>query len=226
MADELKDGVWILRLKGFLNWPVNAYLVNDNGVLTLVDSGMPRDASLIRRELRELGYGIKDVDRVLITHYDLDHFGGLLRLSGLDADIYAGGVDARFLSGELKPPLLNHKGAFHRLMSTFVTDLPAQELSDGERIGGFIAYHTPGHNPGHTIYINESVDVGLLGDLVWEQEGTLTTPIWLDSYNMNRLRRSIRDIAFKIPDFDIACVGHGEPLRNGSEELRKLASSL
>ena len=230
MSSELAPGVWWLSLGWVAPFRQNAYLVDDGGTLTLVDAGTPWDARKIRSGLLDAGFGVADVDRVLITHYDLDHVGGLFALPNLDAPVYVGEADARLALGEDTPSWLHHKGAFHRLARRYRSlpeRLPVERVADGDAIGGFVAYHTPGHNPGHTVYVHEERGVGLLGDLVWESDGELTTPIWFDSYDMDTLRESVRSFAARVPDFEIACMGHGEPLLlGGNEALDRLAATL
>lgn len=228
MAVELQDRVWWLRLKGLPAWGINSYLVDDNGTLTLVDAGLPWNASRIRESVEETGHSVSDIDRVLLTHYDLDHFGGLLGLgSDLDAVVYAGEVDAGFLSGDSTPPLLNTKGAFHRVLSRVTPDLPVIPLSDGDSVGGFSAYHTPGHNPGHMAYVDDSIGVGFLGDLVRERAGVLRPPVWWDNYSLKQVHRSIRKLSDRLPNFDVVGMGHGTPLTtDGSRELDRLAQEL
>ncbi|PSQ15521.1 hypothetical protein BRD02_06760 [Halobacteriales archaeon QS_8_69_73] len=86
----------------------NAYLV-DAGEMTLVDAGTPNAADDLRGELDEAGHGAEDIDRVLITHFDLDHAGTLAHLT-FDGPIYAMEPDAGFLDGSRTPPLSNHNG--------------------------------------------------------------------------------------------------------------------
>ena len=231
MISELVPGIRWLSLGWVAPVRHNAYLVDDGGVLTLVDAGTPWDARKIRADLGEVGLAVDDIDRVLITHYDLDHVGGLFSLlPELDAPVHVGEADARLALAEDSPSWLHHKGAFHRLARRYRSlpeELPVVRVSDGQGIGGFTAYHTPGHNPGHTVYVHEDLDAAMLGDLVWEDEGELTTPIWLDSYDMATLRESVRDFAARTPDFEVACMGHGEPIRSGGHAaLSRLAARL
>ena len=100
-------------------------------------------------------------------------------------------------------------------------------IADGEAVGGFRAYHTPGHNPGHTVYVHERLGVAFLGDLVWGAEGGLTTPIWLDSYDMERLAASVRDLAGRVGEFEVAAMGHGDPVTaGGAAALTALAEQV
>lgn len=230
MAERLAPGVWWLKLGWIPLLKGNSYLVDDDGTLTLVDAGLPWDAGRLRGGLAEAGYAVADIDRVLVTHYDLDHVGGLFRLPDLDAPVYVGEADARLALGEDDPSWLHHKGAFHRIARRFRSlpaSLPVRRVGEGDRIGGFVAYHTPGHNPGHMVYVHEDRGVALLGDLVWEEDGALTPPIWLDSYDVATIHESIRALAARVAPFEVACMGHGHPLRTGgSLALTHLAHSL
>jgi len=216
-------GVWWLDLGG-----VNAYLADDDGDLVLVDAGTPRDAATVREGIREAGYRVSDVTRVLVTHYDVDHVGALSKL-GLDAPVYVGRADAEILAGQRKPSARNHKGLLQRAADALVSvpDLPIRPVEDGDQIGGFTAYHTPGHSPGHVAYVAESPSVAFLGDLVREEGGKLEASPWVISYDTDEVARSIRRLADEVPDFEVAAMGHGTPImRRGSERLRELAERL
>ncbi len=223
MVTQLADDVWWLDLGS-----VNCYLADDGGDLTLVDAGTPFDSGDIMRGVREAGYSINDVDRVLITHYDLDHVGSLARLP-FDAPIHVGEADAPLLSGADAPDWHNHKGAFQLATRPLLTS-PDEEViavEDGDEIGSFTAYATPGHSPGHMAYVSESLDVAFLGDLVFEDHGKLTASAWAMSYDTEAVRDSIVSLESRTPDFEVAAMGHGVPfLRDGSERLRELADSL
>ena len=208
---ELLPGVYRLDLRY-----VNAYLVEDGDDLVLCDAGTPWSAYAIEDRLAALGYEPADVDRVFLTHYDLDHVGALSKLD-LHAPVYAGDFDAAILRGDSKPPLTNHKGLLQRAMGRYVDRprLPIRSVPDGDRIGSFRAYHTPGHTPGHVAYVSEELDVALLGDLVVESDGELKPSPRMVSYDTDEVRESIRKLALRAPAFDAACMGHGEPVEQG-----------
>ncbi|WP_424015158.1 MBL fold metallo-hydrolase [Halorubrum xinjiangense] len=224
MATEIADGVWRFDCRG-----VNAYLVFDD-VPTLVDAGTPWDEEPIRRGLDKAGVDVAEIGRVLLTHYDLDHVGTLAALAPeLDAPVYAYGFDAQLLRGTRSPPLRNHKGLIQRLggLLTDLPDLDVVGVRDGEEIGSFTAYHTPGHTPGHVAYVSEELGVGLLGDLVSESDGALDPSEWLISYDTDAVLDSVRDLTERAAPFAVACVGHGDPLTSGgSEALAALAARI
>ncbi|MFB6252902.1 MAG: MBL fold metallo-hydrolase [Halobellus sp.] len=224
MATELGDGVWHFELRG-----VSAFLVFDD-VPTLVDAGTPWDENALREHLAEIGLKADDIERILLTHYDLDHVGTLDALAtDVDATVHTGPYDAEILTGQRSPPLSNHKGAFQRVTG-LVTSLPSLEIEpidDGDTIGSFTAYHTPGHTPGHVAYVSSDLDVGLLGDLVTESGGALSPSEWVMSYDTGTVSESIRQLADRAPPFEVACMGHGSPLvSGGSDALDALAERV
>lgn len=206
---------------------VNAYLVADKTV-TLVDAGTPRTTEKLGSKLATIGYDRSDIDHVLITHYDFDHVGGLASLPA-DIPIYGMEPDASLIAGSENPPIRSKKGLFQRISGVFVPPPsgPIKQIDDGATVGGFTAYHTPGHTPGHAIFHHTDLAVALLGDLVTSDGLSFDTPPWplVDSNRENR--RSIRALAARGLDFDIAGVGHGRAISdNASKALDALASQV
>ncbi|ACV47520.1 MULTISPECIES: MBL fold metallo-hydrolase [Halomicrobium] len=228
MVTRLADGVWWIDLRG-----VNAYLIDEavagdgagSGV-TLVDAGLPWHGTQLSAAIAAAGYELRDIERVLVTHYDIDHVGGLAGLDGLDAPIYVGEADAELVAGRRRPPWHNHKGLFQRAMAGFVSPPTnrIEPVTDGDTVGEFTVYATPGHTPGHVAYVSERASVGLLGDLVRESRGTLRPSPWLLSYATGEVERSIAELNGRAPDFAVLGMGHGRPFeRDGRERLTELA---
>lgn len=223
MLTRVSDDVWWADLRG-----VNAYLVDD-GALTLVDAGMPRQGRRIVGELSAAGFGPGEVDRILVTHYDFDHVGGLAAFDGLDATIYVGVADAPLVTGERRPDWRNRKGLFQRVTAPLVTPPrnPVVPVGEGDTVGSFTVHETPGHTDGHVAYVSERLSVGLLGDLVSESDGRLVTPPRFLCRDLDRVRRSVVKLTERAPDFEVAGVGHGIPFnRGGKDRLEDLARSL
>jgi glyoxylase-like metal-dependent hydrolase (beta-lactamase superfamily II) len=216
-----QDRVWRLACRG-----VNAYLLcDDDDTWTLVDAGTPWDAARIRARLDEAGVAPGDLDRVLLTHYDLDHVGGLAGLD-LNCPVSLAPPDDAYLTGRRSPPLSNHKGLFQRAMGLLLDDpgVEVHAVADGDTFGGLTAYRTPGHTPGHTSYVHASYGVAFLGDLVRESGGDLEPSPWALSYDVAENAESLRSLADRAPDFAVAAPGHGDPVREGgAAALRRLA---
>jgi glyoxylase-like metal-dependent hydrolase (beta-lactamase superfamily II) len=198
-------------------------------MLTLVDAGTPLHGNRLVGGLSDAGYEFRDLDRILVTHFDLDHVGALSAFDGLDIPIYVGAADADFVTGERSPPLSNHKGAFQRLVGPFI-DAPDNEVvpvADGETIGSFTAYHTPGHTPGHVSYVSEELSLALLGDLVRESNGAFGRIPWPLCYDSEKATQSITGFLARTPAFEVAGPGHGLPfVASGRERLAELSATL
>ena len=224
MVEELTTGVFWLDLGG-----VNAYLVDDDGALTLVDAGMPWQTDGLVDGIIEAGYTLEDLDRVLITHYDLDHVGGLPRLDGLDVTVYTGVEAAPLVAGDRAPGWSSRKTIMQSVASFLYSEakLPVASVADGESIGSFTVYRTPGHTAGHVAFVSEAHSVAFLGDLVRESAGELEHSPWFISEETSAVRESIRALAERAPEFDIGAMGHGVPFETrGSERLTALAATL
>ncbi len=206
MVTTLTDDSWWVDLQG-----TNAFLVDD-GALTLVDAGMPWHRSRLARAISQVG-SVGDIERVIVTHFDIDHVGGLDRLGGVDATVYIGAEDAAYLRGDERPPWGNRKGILQRALdlTRSTPDLPIETVADGDTVGSFTAHHTPGHTPGHTAFVSEELSLGLLGDLVVESDGRFELPSWYLNYDTDRVRDSLVDFADRAGDFAVACQGHGTP---------------
>ncbi len=210
VSREITDGVHLLEV----GWPepigANAYLVDD-GELTLVDAGLPVGRRSLTGEIAAAGYDVGDLDRVLLTHYDVDHVGGLRVIDGA-VPTFLGSPDVALLDGAWSPPLTHPKGAYHRAIRRLYS-LSGRDLRpvlDRERVGGFRALLTPGHNPGHLVYVHDGLETAFLGDLVMESDGRFRPPPWLDTYDTERARESILRVGEEA--FEYACVGHGSPV--------------
>jgi glyoxylase-like metal-dependent hydrolase (beta-lactamase superfamily II) len=225
MVTRLADGVWWFDLQG-----VNAYLVDDDEV-TLVDTGMPWHASEIRAGIERVVGSLSAVDRVLMTHFDFDHVGGLNGLvdGGLDAPVAIGVDDEPYLARRERPVWHNRKGLFQRV-TDITRDAPAvplEPVEDGDTVGGFDVYHTPGHTPGHTAFVDESRSLALVGDLVRERGGEFRVPPWFLNYDQQEAEASLQSYVERAPAVDVVCQGHGTPfVESGSDQLSAVAGTL
>lgn len=227
MSEELASGVWAISCRG-----VHAYLLADGESLVLVDAGTPWDADAIREGVLDAGFALAAVDRVLVTHYDLDHVGALAALDDdLSATVYASDADGRVLTAERKPSLRSMKAVLTRFLTIPLVERPSLEVrfvGEGDTVGSFEVLETPGHTPGHLCYVSEDLGIGLLGDLVrGNADGSLERLPWVFDGNRRRAGESISEFADRTPAFEVACMGHGDPVPSGGRDaVRALADEL
>ncbi|CCQ32468.1 MBL fold metallo-hydrolase [Halorhabdus tiamatea] len=223
MVTELAEGVWWFDLRG-----VNAYLFEDSEGVTLVDAGAPWTRGALLDQLDDAGFRPRDVTRIALTHYDLDHVGALGRFEA-ERPVYAGEPDADILRGDRRLPWNNRKTAFQRATGLVVSE-PAQSIEtvgDGDRIGDLTVYETPGHTAGHLAFVSEARSVAFVGDLVRESDGRLEPSPWALSQDTDAVDSSIRRLAGLDLDVEVLAMGHGTPFRKrGATYLDDLAGRL
>ncbi|WP_424008480.1 MBL fold metallo-hydrolase [Haloferax denitrificans] len=219
------DSVRRFRLRG-----VNAYLVSGGSETVLVDAGTPWDRDRLLRGLARSDLDPGAIDRVLVTHFDLDHVGTLASLSLRDdVPIHLAEPDASHLTGASKPSLTSLKGVAQRALASFVErpTNPVEVVRDGDELGGFVAYRTPGHTPGHTAFVHEGHGVAFVGDMVRESNGRLGLLPGFIATDAAENRRSVREFAARCPPVDVVAMGHGEPVTEyGFGALKRLADKL
>ena len=68
---EIEPRVHLIRGLNKARFPeANALLIDDE-ILTLVDAGS--DMGQVSRTLKSIGYGMEDIERLILTHFHLDH---------------------------------------------------------------------------------------------------------------------------------------------------------
>lgn len=223
MVEQVTDGVWRVNLR-----TVNAYLVADGGDRILVDAGLPWHSGAIREALDRLGWQPADLDRVLLTHFDFDHVGGLADLHEVPGPAHIGREDAPYLTRRRRPPWTK-KGSFQRVASLLhgPPACPVEPLDDGDTVGSFTAYRAPGHTPGQLVYVSEALSVAFLGDLVVALNGRMRSVPGILCDDTGQARRDVVELAERLPPFETACPGHGLPFgAGGRRRLQDCAERL
>jgi glyoxylase-like metal-dependent hydrolase (beta-lactamase superfamily II) len=217
-------------LKGY----VNAYSVEDEDGLVLIDTGLPQRAPRVIAALRELDRSPSDVKVILITHHHSDHVGSLADLVTLTgATVYVHPADRPIVRGDRQPPGPNPAKLSGRTLGPLIMRLrnsradPARvdhELVDGQDLdlaGGIRAIHTPGHTAGQTSFLwNRHGGVLIAGDAAGARGRRVAPPIGalfgMFTEDIEEARRSFRKLADL--EFEVAVFGHGNPIRERASE--------
>ncbi len=130
---------------------VNAYLVEEDDGLTLVDTMLPRSGKAVRSAAEALG---RPIVRIALTHAHGDHVGSLDDLAGAlpGVEVLISGRDARLLAKEkvLDP------GEPGKLRGSYpgAETRPTRTVEAGDRIGSLEVVAAPGHTPGHVAFLD------------------------------------------------------------------------
>jgi len=87
---KIIDNVYVVP-----NVVANTYILVDSDGLAIIDAGLPRSEKKILAYIAGMGKSKQDVKHIIITHADLDHFGGLSALQkATGARTYASQIEA------------------------------------------------------------------------------------------------------------------------------------
>ncbi|MBN3836443.1 MBL fold metallo-hydrolase [Burkholderia sp. Ac-20344] len=157
---------------------INCYVVRGAGRTVLIDGGaggFKQWGGLLHTNLAMAGIAPAAIDTVLLTHAHPDHVGGLVNDAGEvafpNAELVAHQREVSFWQddGNLSRASERARGNFFKARQVF--DAYGDRLrmfDDGQVLPGISALPLPGHTDGHTGYVVESRDQGLLvwGDVV------------------------------------------------------------
>jgi Metal-dependent hydrolases of the beta-lactamase superfamily III len=73
---KIAEGLDILEL-GSSGMIMNAVLIWDDKDVVLIDTGLPGQLENISQEINKAGTSIEKVNKIIITHHDMDHIGSL-----------------------------------------------------------------------------------------------------------------------------------------------------
>ena len=205
---------------------VNAFLVEPDDGLVLVDAGLRSDGRQILDALRSLGHAPTDVRHILVTHCHADHTGGLAAIQKASgAEVWMSAADALMVSRGLSmrqteagSGLVNdavfraYKAArsFAGAAGSYIGSVKADhEVSDGDVVGGGLtAIAAPGHTQGHVAYLWPH-DGGVLfvGDAATHFALLAQSPIYEDTAEGRRTLTALAGL-----DFAVAAFSHGRPI--------------
>lgn len=129
---------------------VNAFLVEEDDGLTLVDTTLPRSAAAILKAAG--GIAIK---RIALTHAHGDHVGSLDALAAElpGVEVLISGRDARLLAKDMTLDPGEEKGKLRGSYPGTKTR-PTRTVEPGERIGSLEVVAAPGHTPGQVAFLD------------------------------------------------------------------------
>lgn len=219
---------------GVVNW----YAVEDGGRVTIVDAGLPGFKRSLDSDLAALGFGVGDVEAVILTHPDSDHTGVTPVFQEAGAQVLIHSIDEPKLrkpgpkSGDAKP--INFvretwRPSLWRNMAPMVLAgalrppkvSGASTFEDGYVLdvpGRPRVIFTPGHTHGHCAFYFEDHGALFVGDAMCTLDtitGRTGPRLIGRAFNeSNEAARKSLD-ALEPIGASVMLFGHGEPWRDG-----------
>jgi glyoxylase-like metal-dependent hydrolase (beta-lactamase superfamily II) len=150
---------------------VNAFLVEEDDGLTVVDTMLPRSAGKILKAA-----GGREIKRIALTHAHGDHIGSLDALAAElpGVEVLISGRDARLLAKDMTldpgEPDAKLRGSYPGAKTR-----PTRTVEPGERIGSLEVVASPGHTPGHVAFLDTRDRTLYCGDTYSTLGGVATT---------------------------------------------------
>jgi len=204
------------------DFTTHVYLVKEKGAAwTLIDTGLPGAYEAILAYLGKLKVEPTSVKKILITHLHRDHTGSLKEmLEKTHARSFAHWVEAAYIAGDPK-----YDGPGTPPAEPVTIDEPFKDGDPIDAAGGLVAYHTPGHTPGHVSYYQPERKILFSGDLFFVdgQTPALTPPDF--THHIPTAKISARRMSRL--SVDSLLTYHGGPiLKNAGAAVRALTQKL
>jgi glyoxylase-like metal-dependent hydrolase (beta-lactamase superfamily II) len=213
---------------------VNWYLVQADGALCAVDSGLPGYGDSLEADLREHGLEPAGIEAVVLTHSDSDHTGLAARLREAGARVLVHRADAATLakpgpkSGDAapaklarqlwRPGLWGFMGHMARRGGAHPASVEADAtFGDGAVLdvpGRLRVLHTPGHTAGHSSLLLGDRGVLFVGDALctWNPITGRRAPQLMPRFFNEDNRACASSLgAIAAADAGVLLPGHGDP---------------
>ena len=222
---KINESIYLFeKIKG-----ANSYLyISDNSEISIIDTGMPDNASKILSQISELKISLGKIKYIILTHSDIDHTGSVADLKNATGALVAIHVkEAPYLLGEKKKKLKGMIGGmiglvFGILLKFMKTQniVPDIILKEGDFIGGLKVISCPGHTEG-SISLYNAESVLFSGDaIITDKHSNIKGFNNIATSDTLEAVKTINKI--KHLKFEVLLPGHGSPvLKNASDKVKE-----
>lgn len=219
---ELWPGIHSLKVS-----PLSNIYVVMGPPLTLIDTCWPGTLPALLRALAALDIAVKDLQRIVLTHCDVDHVGNARALQRLSAaEICAHAAALPYLARAAHAPTLGDlpspgpvvrsvlRATVGRRTPTVAVD---RVLHDGDHLDGLTVLHLPGHTAGHIGL--QAGPVLFAGDTLVGGRTPRLFPRFITQDRAAERRTLERMAAMQI---DLLLPGHLGPVREAAPRIAQL----
>ncbi|MCL2566313.1 MAG: MBL fold metallo-hydrolase [Defluviitaleaceae bacterium] len=232
--------LYMLDVKGPGTNPYNVVLIDNNGELIMVDAGLPSLTDCLKKEIEACGFDISKVEKIIITHQDLDHVGSLkdIKVINPNVEIISHETEAAYIDWSKEPVKLTQRKAGYGQMSDEEKEefdnfyktwegckIPVDKVTgDNATVGkgdNILLIHIPGHTPGHVCVYVKSEKALITGDAIRGENGTLLGPNPIFTQYMDMAYESLK----KLHNLDIEkilCYHGGLVDKDALKQLKEL----
>lgn len=205
-------------------FPVNCYLVENEGALTLIDCALPFSARAITQAASQIG---KPITRIVLTHAHDDHVGALDSLAKemKNVTVSVSKRDARLLAGKTDLDPDEHQTPIRGGIPKNIQTVPEHLVQNGDRIGDLLVVASPGHTPGHIALFDQKNGALFAGDAFQTRAGIAVggqlRPLFpfpaLATWSKETACQSAKRLLDLKPAY--LAVGHGRVFKNPAQQM-------
>ncbi|MFA6239870.1 MAG: MBL fold metallo-hydrolase [Candidatus Hydrogenedentales bacterium] len=231
----------------FIVGPVNCFLVKGTP-LTLVDTGLQTDESYLALTTRlgELGYSIRDIEAVILTHAHVDHIGLLARVvaeSGAKtfAHVSTANQLEHFEENESRTQSFimetlrefgtpeeivlrtaEARDTFRGMAAGVSVD---HRMKHGETVLNYTVCYAPGHSSSDTLFVDEKRRLAFSGDHVLKRISP--NPLMRRPRKDQPRAKSLVEYQVSLRrtlelDLEVCYPGHGDPIAEHTKVIDSL----
>jgi glyoxylase-like metal-dependent hydrolase (beta-lactamase superfamily II) len=214
------------------NGTINAYLVEEAGAVTVIDTGIPGLWGAFIAELAAIGRSLEDIRAVVLTHGHADHVGlaeRFRRSAGTRAMIHE--LDAALARGEVPNPTKGLDPFRWRPALAFLAYAARYRYGLGPHVGEVSTFgdgatldvpgsprviHLPGHTPGSAALLHSGGRALFSGDaLVTKSVFTGRGGPQIGPFSADRSKALASLARLDDVETDVLLPGHGDPWTGG-----------
>jgi len=224
--------------------PFNWYLIKEGSRFTLVDAGFAGHYSVFEMGIQSLGYSVKDVEAIILTHAHADHIGFAEKVrKQTNAPVYVHKNDAKMASRSLQLPWL---GLLCNAWRPYTATMLGVAIANGvftfphltktvsiednmvlDAPGKPLVLHTPGHTDGEICLLLQDKKTLISGDTIVTRDlltGALGQPQLTSPILTNNYKEAMRSLDLLRTLGNVTMLsGHGTPWKGDMNEAVTIA---
>lgn len=237
---KINEGLHVLEL-GSEERRMNLTLIFDEENVILVDGGLPGQLQYIREEMNKAGVEIERINKIIITHHDLDHIGSLSSIvdnSNNKIEVLAHSDEKPYIEGDKMPIKFtperlnsipedrrNQMIEQVRILKKSKVDRTIEDEEELNYCGGIKIIHTPGHTLGHICLYLEKYKTLVSGDALNVVNGQLVGPKPEYTFNMSQAMKSLKKLT-KYNIEKVICYHGGVFSNNPNERIAEIINNI
>jgi len=198
----------------------NPTLVWDEKDAILIDTGLPGKVDLIKAAVEKADVPFERINKVIITHHDMDHIGGLSAIVGKalgKIEVLSHGDEKPYIQGELKPIKMTTERKAQ--INAMLSKLPEEKRKEYKFLFIDISAKVD------TI-LEDEYELPLCGGIIAMNviNGKLVGPNPQFTYNMDEAQKSLKKL-LKYDIETVICYHGGNYSDNVNQRIAELAAT-